>query len=321
VPVSALCVIVKNEEMAVAEWISYHKLIGFEEIIIYDNGSTDRTAAIISIVSRLDPTVTYKFWRDEPGRAPQLTAYSDALENSTADWLAFFDIDEFLVLHRHANVNAYLTSVADNISALAINWLVFGSAARIKPGTGLVMERFTNCASRRHPKNMFCKSIVRRTRAATIGVHTAKLTSGLYADSQGVAVELSGDAKTAKVSHDGAQLNHYLLKSWEEFKMKRARGNAARPPESPQKYNHRGNSSRRPRPNSKDSDDEYWIKHDLNSNINNELLRWSQPVRAKLKAWGIAVPAGKSSALRAAAVSIWTFASTALQRDPSSTKS
>jgi len=283
---SALVAIAKNEQRSIAEWIAYHRCIGFDQIIVYDNGSTDGTASIINHISRLDSAVIYKYWPDRIGQAPQLAAYADAQQAYDAKWLAFFDIDEFLVLRHHDSVNDYLGEMKEEVGAIALNWLIFGSSGQIQPGVGLVMDRFVKCASRRHGKNLFCKTIVRSAAVAKMSVHTATLNWGYYAASTGRRTSMMSDAKTSAVCHDGAQLNHYLLKSWEEFKEKRERGNAARAPAARDKFSHRGNSLRRPNKRSKDPNDEYWIRHDLNSRTNLAILRWKKLVTKQLAEWG-----------------------------------
>jgi glycosyltransferase involved in cell wall biosynthesis len=282
---SALIAIAKNEERSIAEWIAYHRAIGFDQIVVYDNGSTDRTASIINHISSLDPLVVYKYWPDRIGQAPQTEAYAAALESNDAKWLAFFDVDEFLVLRRHETVNQYLSAMDDKVGAIAVNWRIFGSSGRIDPGEGLVIERFVQCARRLHGKNRFCKSIVRSCAAAKINVHTATLNRGYYADSTGRRTELLNGAKTVSICHEGAQLNHYLLKSWEEFKEKRARGNAARAIGAKDKFSHRGNSAHRPKKRSRNPNDEYWVKHDLNSCKNLAILEWKELISKQLAEW------------------------------------
>ena len=42
----AMAAITKNEGPFIAEWVAYHYLLGVEHFIIYDNGSTDGSAAV-----------------------------------------------------------------------------------------------------------------------------------------------------------------------------------------------------------------------------------------------------------------------------------
>ena len=40
----ALCAIVRNEIRGLVEWLAHYKAVGFNDILIYDNASTDGTA-------------------------------------------------------------------------------------------------------------------------------------------------------------------------------------------------------------------------------------------------------------------------------------
>ena len=249
--ISSVCLIAKDEERAILEWLAYQKLIGFNRVMVYDNDSSDRTAWIVGRACANDPSISYKPWPNRPGLRPQPTAYADGLAICETDWIAFFDTDEFLVLENHATVNEYLGSFAPTVGGIAVNWLVFGSGGRTEAGDGLVLERFTRCAPSAHGKNLFCKSIVRRKCAAEVRVHTADLSQGNYVDTEGAVLRISsGAAKTPKVNHCGAHLNHYLLKSREEFTLKRSRGHASRSLEDVAKIH---------------IDEEFWNSHDLNS--------------------------------------------------------
>src|SRR5215213_875066 len=95
---SAVCLIAKNEERTIAQWIAFQRVIGFDEVVVYDNGSTDATPDIVFRISEQDAAVSYRAWPDAPDRVPQCDAYRDAVGKSRADWIAFFDTDEFLVL-------------------------------------------------------------------------------------------------------------------------------------------------------------------------------------------------------------------------------
>lgn len=61
---SAVCMIVKNEEYRIKEWICYHKALGFDSIIIFDNNSTDRTRNEIEKISRF-MDVRYHAWENK----------------------------------------------------------------------------------------------------------------------------------------------------------------------------------------------------------------------------------------------------------------
>ena len=41
---AAVCLIVKDEDDYILEWLIHYENIGFDAAIVYDNGSQDRTA-------------------------------------------------------------------------------------------------------------------------------------------------------------------------------------------------------------------------------------------------------------------------------------
>jgi len=270
---STICLIAKNEERAIAEWLAYQCIVGFDKVVVYDNGSTDRTASLIARAAESDKRISCIPWPDQPGRRPQISAYADAIERCNTDWIAFFDTDEFFLPIKVPTVNEYLETMRPEISAVAINWLVFGSSGLVDVTDGLVIDRFIRCAPTNHGKNRIIKSIVRPAAVEKMAVHAASLKYGEYADSLGRAVQIQNEWKTPTVCHAGAQLNHYLLKSREEFLLKKARGHSSRSPEEKDKFTH--------------IDDEYWTHHDLNDAEDREIQRWRDAVSSKLDAWNV----------------------------------
>ena len=80
----------------VREWVCYHLGLGFSHVALYDNGSREPLREVLApLVARGVVSVTDFTLRE----APQLSAYFHALRlwRGRVFWLAFLDIDEFLV--------------------------------------------------------------------------------------------------------------------------------------------------------------------------------------------------------------------------------
>lgn len=61
--------------------------------------------------------------------------------------MAFFDVDEFLLLKNGESVNAFLDKPCYNdIPALAVNWRIFGDNGHTRVTDFGVLNRFTKCA-------------------------------------------------------------------------------------------------------------------------------------------------------------------------------
>jgi hypothetical protein len=210
--------IVKDEATYLEEWIAFHAALGVDHFVVYDNGSTDGTAGLLEryqthgLVTRLD-------W---PLRGGQLAAYNHALRffGGVADWLAYFDVDEFLVPLLDDDIPSFLGRF-DEAAVVRVPRLEFGFSGHRRRPDGLGIDAYTQVANVLDldadlPARV--KSIVRPEAVSAVDIHLA-----FPADAP-----LTG-APTATVEAEVrgvAQLNHYYTRSFEEFEAKRVRGSA-----------------------------------------------------------------------------------------------
>src|SRR5215467_12408190 len=157
---AALCAIMKNEGAYIPEWVAFHRSIGFDEIFLYNNDSTDNSA---DLLSRLDAAgiITVVDWPSVAGVAPQCTAYTDVLPRVKSEWVCFIDADEFVNLKRDDSVRTFLHRFPAEVSAVAMNWRLFGSSGLIAAADDPVIHRFTRCSRRETPVNRHCKTMAR----------------------------------------------------------------------------------------------------------------------------------------------------------------
>jgi glycosyltransferase involved in cell wall biosynthesis len=161
---SAVCVIVKNEVRDLAEWVIHHHSLGFDRVILYDNDSIDGTYELAVELSHLIPMEVIR-WPKFDKENCQVTAYNDCLRRfrDSYEWIAFFDVDEFLIPASDQRVPDLLSEFEDS-GGFVINWLMFGSNG-LKAPTDLVMSDYTRRAADRFPPNRNVKSIIRPNRA------------------------------------------------------------------------------------------------------------------------------------------------------------
>lgn len=218
----AVCAIAKNEGPYFKEWIEWHRKQGVEKFYIYDNESTDETKEVLAPYIETG-LVEYRYW---PGRKQQLAAYDDCFERHRLDtrWLAVIDLDEFIVPVRDKDIPAFLRRM-EQFSVVEINWLVYGSGGAKTREPGGVMERFHCHSLPDNRLNTHVKSIADPRRVCTmVGCHEAARLSGKAADSHGKV--LKKGFRDRKPQQDVIRINHYAVKSYEEFLAKRARGRA-----------------------------------------------------------------------------------------------
>jgi hypothetical protein len=77
-------------------------------------------------------------------------------------WLAFIDLDEFIVLHDTAytqNIGGFMHQY-EQYGALAVNWVLLGSSGHKQRPAGGSLINYTKCMPRNHPECKHVKVIV-----------------------------------------------------------------------------------------------------------------------------------------------------------------
>jgi Glycosyltransferases involved in cell wall biogenesis len=156
----ACVAIVKNEQNHVAEWIAYQLAIGFDTVIVFDNQSTDDTAARIRAFAPHHDVRLHEWTMTTPDY--QTRCYEHAARSYTDefDWLAFFDIDEFLVLDPGFDLKSIL-NLFPATPAIGVPWAMFGSSGHTEKPDGLLIEAFTHRSEPSFGPNRHIKSIIR----------------------------------------------------------------------------------------------------------------------------------------------------------------
>lgn len=127
-PKICLCAIAKNENNYIKEWVDYHKKLGFTNIVLYDNNDTDGEV-FTDVIQDYIKSGFVKIKNVRGLSNQQIKRYNEFYHSQEAaeyDWIAFFDIDEFLHLDKDKTVQQWLiSSKYDNFDAIAVNWKYF----------------------------------------------------------------------------------------------------------------------------------------------------------------------------------------------------
>jgi len=226
----AVGAIFKNEDAYVLEWLAFHKIVGFSQFLIADNGSTDLTRQILSILQKYEP-ITLVDYPDQPDVRPQLGAYNLLTKMCPADIdaIAFIDADEFITpMDGAQSVVPKLTELfsGPGVGGLALNWACFGSAGQRFWEEGLVIERFLRRSLAKFPVNQHYKAVVRPANVDHWATpHHAVLKSGRYVDVLGndlVCRDGRQDSLSKNVVWSNIRINHYVVKSFEEFVLRKS---------------------------------------------------------------------------------------------------
>lgn len=260
-----VCSTMKNEGPYLLEWIAHYRNLGFDDFVLFSNDCTDGTNLILN---RLDAMGIVHHFDNPIGHRmdPQRRAYSRANQMDVvrdASWVLIADADEFLNVHAGAGtVDDLIAACPEEAEAISVNWRLFGSAGHRHMMPEPVTRRFTRACNVVEPENGLIwgfKTLFRPASFDYFGVHRPRFEKKVEIhDRQVMWVNASGQfigeqymrkgwrSNKDIVSYEFAQMNHYAIKSREEFLLKRLRGTA----------------------NSKDKgriDMDYWDRFDLNA--------------------------------------------------------
>jgi len=220
-----MCCIVRNENIYLPEWIRYHAKLGVEKFIIYDNDSD------IPVSSELESMIETGLVSVEliHGQTKQFDAYNDCLSNygSNFKWLAFIDPDEFLVPRTHNDLRSFMQPY-EQFGGLGVNWLVFGSSGHVTRPAALQIESYLLRSNETNEINTHVKSIVQPKYTVSVGrdPHHFLFKNSKYCVNENF-IPFSGPFSPH--SSKKIALNHYFLRSKEEFQIKIDRGRADSP--------------------------------------------------------------------------------------------
>lgn len=221
-----LCCIAKDETSFLKEWVDYHTLIGVEQFIIYDNGST------IPIRQSLADYVAQEFVMviDVQGKGAQIPAYGHCLENFGAGskWIGFIDLDEFLLPKATDDIRILLTDYED-YGGLGINWVMFSSSGHITRPPGFQLENYLQRFAYNNVNNYHIKSIVQPQRTlASFDPHRFTYRDNYFCVNEEY-LPITGSFSPHSVNK--IQLNHYYYRSQQDFAEKLCRGRSDNPQE------------------------------------------------------------------------------------------
>jgi len=222
----AICAIYKDEAPYLHEWIEFHRLVGVERFFLYDNRSVDDHAEVLApYVERGEVVIHAVADHDWPKEVPQRAAYQHCIAEHAdeARWIAFIDLDEFLFAHDGRPLPEHLRDY-EPWPGVGVNWAVFGPSGHVTRPAGPVIESYVNRIET--GENRCIKNVVDPARVTPDGAALHKFT---YTELGAVDENRYpiGEGYTKTVSRTRLQLNHYMTKSLEEWRVRSMRARPA----------------------------------------------------------------------------------------------
>lgn len=240
VPGSLVVTCMRNEGSSVLEWFAFHRVIGFENFLIYTNDCQDGTDAIwdrlaaMGMAVHRDNTEASPFLGPAQKRAIQRLVHDPVYRTCT--WTIFLDADEFVNVTDGDGTLAHLLSRNAASDCIFLNWRVFGSSGRERFEPGLLTEQYTFAHQPGTGSDALLlqspKAIYRREAFNRPGIHRpvplADEPDKTYTRPSGRVCGRRWAHVCRRAEYGVAQINHYAVQSLESLMLKVHRGNGAK---------------------------------------------------------------------------------------------
>jgi len=220
-----LCLLCKKENLYIRYFVDIYKKLGFNHIFLYDNNDIngEKIENIISneIKQNYISVINYRGFRGNYG-GPQMAAYYDCYEKNNLfyDWIAFFDVDEYLeLIPKNISIQDFLNnSRYKNCESIKINWKVFTDNNQLYYEDKPLNERFPEEINQSQKINGVRKVIIRGnllnySQRKSFNPHSI-FKSNKSCDSNG---KIREGYFIEPPEYKYAILNHYVTKTIKEF--------------------------------------------------------------------------------------------------------
>ena len=228
----------KNECPYILEFLAHYITIGFEQTLIVSNDNSDDSIFLLSRLKSIG-AVDYLEHSVPDNGVPQKIAFKLARawldSNAYGHYVYVADADEFLILHEDASITEYIGRFGTT-PAISFNWKFFGSDGHRTRPRGLVMESYQRRAANKLREHRTLKSMFRFDDElegfSAHFPHHKRLDEIYYQYADGTPyradlTQVKPHQNWSEVHFDLACINHYGIKSYEEFVGKRLRGRGA----------------------------------------------------------------------------------------------
>jgi hypothetical protein len=296
VPRKVLFSAMKNEAPFLLEWIAYHKVIGFDDIVICSNPSNDGTEellAALALAGEIRHLQAVPGPTDGALRTGSET-FTRAFGYREGDWYLWLDADEFLNVHAGDRTVDALIAAMGTRQIAPVSWRVFGSGGNSRFPGRFISAAFIGAAEPGFASNLEVKTLFRFSEAVRgfgrYGINRPALAPGGRMTASDVMVGNGGPAlaelranerwlngvdfgKSAWVDPEEfgwahAQINHYVIRTPDFYALKRMRGRGYT-------ANAAGNGQQR-------YTDEFFHLHDRNEAEDRSILHWEDAVTAEI---------------------------------------
>lgn len=229
----------RNEGAFVLEWLAYHRHIGISDILVYVNDCEDGTDLLLQRLQELGLVRVLPNPGSRDQGMMQGAAFTHMIRNrlfGNADYILSMDVDEFVLIAAGKGRLADLFEATGPFDVLSMMEANFGNAGRKTFEPGFVTEQFRRRQTLSPDQGRAergVKSLVRPRRDLQFRNHRPMRTRTgaplVWLDGSGAAMPASftgslDNSIDCRGRYRLARINHYPLKSWDDYLVKRERG-------------------------------------------------------------------------------------------------
>ena len=228
-----LCCIGRQENDYIRDYVEYYKILGVDNICLYDN-NRDGEENFRSVISdHIDSG--YVILKDYRNRTVcQLDAYNECYKEygTQYDWILFFDIDEYMFINSAPTIKEYLSDKCfDGSNLILLNWLCVGDCGQTHNDGRHIKLRLTTflpldqkVTYKEIPENFHVKSIVRGGMSELKwegNPHKPAIFEGSCCNASGIPIK---EGLFIPYDYRKAGLQHFTTKTATEYADKVQRG-------------------------------------------------------------------------------------------------
>lgn len=210
---TAICAIIKDEHLFLEEWIEWHLGLGFDAIHLFeDKGSKSHEDICVKYnnvyLRRYEDIGGIKeIISEECFGGRQTMLYQWVCKNSSDDWVAFIDIDEFIIFEDGYSLDK-LCQEYNEYPAVYLFWRMKSASGHIKRPSCSVMEAYTE-------DGPFANSDKNGWNFKSI-VNIPKNLS-MRSPHHAIGAVRTDFVESVEPIYKKAWINHYFTKSWEDW--------------------------------------------------------------------------------------------------------
>jgi hypothetical protein len=216
----------RDEAPVLPEWIAHNLAVGVDRIFMYSNDNSDGTDELLRWFSKHAP-VTPLFTTAAKGVNIQRKNYEHACcllpELRLYEWVLMIDVDEFVVpeVNFDCHLPTFLDAAPKDTDAILFPWLWRLWDRSFERRQGLLPERYPHAI-----RHMLFKPVFRFDKVIGLGeVHVPTLEkSGIIRDTSFAKIAPAEVWSQKQKSFAGGWVDHYWGRSFEEFIIKKRRG-------------------------------------------------------------------------------------------------